>query len=130
MNRFTGNSTELGGVVRESFVRSAWFPVAVNRIMECTPLHGSQQSQSDSVELVLPDTRTNERFANDSSSRTESRKLDHGNKSLNPPLVGTRFFQYWCNSRGFEGCRESSSGERGVDDGRDEGGQRREAGFN
>ena len=44
----TGNSTELGGVVRESFVRSAWFPVAVNRIMECTPLHGSQLSQSDS----------------------------------------------------------------------------------
>ena len=91
MNRFTGNSTELGGVVHESYVRSAWFPVAVNRIMEWTPLHGSQLSQSDSVELVLPETRlnerTNERFANDSSWRTESRELGHGNESLNPPLV-------------------------------------------
>ena len=56
----TGNSTELGGVVRESFVRSAWFPVAVNRITEWTSLHGSQLSQSDSVELVLPETRLNE----------------------------------------------------------------------
>ena len=52
----TGNSTELGGVVHESYVRSAWFPVAVNRIMEWTPSHGSQLSQSDSVELVLPET--------------------------------------------------------------------------
>ena len=46
---------------------------------------------TDSVELVLPETRLNERtkerFANDSSWRTESRELGHGNESLNPPLV-------------------------------------------
>ena len=93
MNRFPGNSTERGGVVHESYVRSAWFPVAVNRIMEWTPLHGSQLSQSYSGELVLPETRLNEgtkeRFANDSSWRTESRELGHGNESLNPPLIQT-----------------------------------------
>ena len=48
---------------------------------------------TDSVELVLPETRlnerTNERFANDSSWRTESRELGHGNESLNPPLIQT-----------------------------------------
>ena len=49
VNRITGNSTELAGVVRESFVRAAWFLVVVNRIMECTPFQGSQLSQSDSV---------------------------------------------------------------------------------
>ena len=77
MNRFTGNSTERGGVVHESYVRSEWFPVAVNRIMEWTPLHGSQLSQSDSVELVLPETRLNER-TND--SRTTPRgELNHAN---------------------------------------------------
>ena len=109
MNRFTGNSTELGGVVRESFVRSAWFPVAVNCIMECTPLHGSHLSQSDSVELVLPETRlneqTNERFAND------SRELGHGKKSLNPPLMETAnelndfYLRFYCDANGvLEEC--------------------------
>jgi hypothetical protein len=94
VNRSTGNSTELGGDVRESFVHSAWFPVAVNCIMECTPLYGSQLSQSDSVELLLPETRLNkltyERFANDSSWRTESCELGYGNESLNPPLLSSQ----------------------------------------
>ena len=92
VNRFTGNSAELGGVVCKSFVRSAWFPVAVNRIMECTPLHGSQLSQSDAVELVLPETQLNER-TNERTIRERllgeliSRKLGHRNESLNPPLL-------------------------------------------
>lgn len=43
--------------------------------------------------------------------------------------VSTRFFQNGGDGSSFEGCRNSLSGERGVDDGRDEGDQRREAGF-
>ena len=44
--------------------------------------------------------------------------------------VGARFFQNWGNGSSFERCRDNSSGERGVDDGKDEGYQRGEAGFN
>ena len=43
--------------------------------MECTLLHGSQLSQSDSVELVLPETHSVEypvnRMVNDTNERNE-----------------------------------------------------------
>ena len=43
--------------------------------------------------------------------------------------VSTRFFHNWGNGSSFERCRDSSSGEGGVDDSGDEGDQRGEAGF-
>jgi hypothetical protein len=87
VNRFTGNSNELDGVVHESYVRSAWFPVAVNRIMEWTPFSPESVRLSGVSAIGNSTERTNERFANDSSWQTESRELGHGNESLNPPLL-------------------------------------------
>ena len=57
-------------------------------------------------------------------------RLEIGRKLLKLEGSAPGFFRIRCDSRGFEGCRESSSGERGVDDGGNEGSQRRETGFN
>ena len=51
--------------------------------MECTPLHGSQLSQSDSVELVLPETRS---FVQSSfhSSESNGERDDRTNERDDP----------------------------------------------
>ena len=68
----TGNSTELGGVVHELYVHSAWFPVAVNRIMEWTPLHDSQLSQTQWSATGNSTERTN--IIPDVDSRSSARE--------------------------------------------------------
>ena len=57
-------------------------------------------------------------------------RLEIGQKLLKLERSAPVFFQNWGDGSSFEGCRDSSSGERGVDDGRNEGDQRREGGFN
>ena len=49
--------------------------------MECTPLHGSQLSQSDSVELVLPETRL---FVSRVSGESNGERDDRTNERDEP----------------------------------------------
>lgn len=57
-------------------------------------------------------------------------RLDIGRKLLKLEGLAQGFFQNWGNGSSFEGCRDSSSGERGVNDSRNEEDQEGKAGFN